>query len=143
MEHIPIPATKIFSHNLLTVCFPNSSAGKEFACNAGDCRFDSWIGKIRCRKDRLSTPVFLGFPCVSAGKESASNAGDLGSIPGLARSPGERKGYTLQYSGLRSPWATVHGVAKSRTLLSDFHFPLFRDLISLSPGQTILSSVFL
>ena len=40
------------------------------------------------RRDRLPTPVFLGFPCGSAGKESACNVGDLGSIPGLRRSPG-------------------------------------------------------
>ena len=50
----------------------------------------------------------LGFPCGSAGKESACNAGDLGAIPGLGRSLGEGKGYTLQYSGLEnsmdSPW---------------------------------------
>ena len=37
-----------------------------------------------------------------AGKESACNAGDLGSIPGLGRSPGEGKGYPLQYSGLEN-----------------------------------------
>ena len=43
---------------------------------------DSWIGKICWRKDRLPTPVFLGFPCGSAGKESACNAGDPGLIPG-------------------------------------------------------------
>ena len=42
------------------------------------------------------------FPSVSAGKESACNAGDLGSIPGLGRSPGEGKGYLLQYSGLEN-----------------------------------------
>ena len=46
--------------------------------------------------------------CGSAGKESACNARDLGSIPGLGRSPGEGKGYPLQYSGLEnsmdSPW---------------------------------------
>jgi len=42
----------------------------------------------------------LGFPCDSADKESASNAGDPGSISGLGRSPGEQKGYPLQYSGL-------------------------------------------
>ena len=51
---------------------------------------------------------YLGFPCGSAGKESACNVGDLGSIPGLGRSPGEGKGYPLQYSGLDnsmdSPW---------------------------------------
>ena len=44
----------------------------------------------------------LGFPCGSAGKESTCNAGDLGSIPGLERSPGEGKGYPLQYSGLET-----------------------------------------
>ena len=42
------------------------------------------------------------FPCGSAGKESTCNAGNLGSIPGLGRSPGERKGYPLQYSGLEN-----------------------------------------
>ena len=60
--------------------------------------------------------VFLGFPCGSAGKESACNAGDLGSIPGLERSPGEGKGYPLQYSGLvNSMDCIVYGVAKSWT----------------------------
>ena len=44
----------------------------------------------------------MGFPCASAGKESACNAEDLGSIPGLGRSPGEGKGYPLQYSGLEN-----------------------------------------
>ena len=46
-------------------------------------------------KDRLPTPVFLGFCLGSAGKESAFNEGDLGLIPGLGRSPGEGKGYPL------------------------------------------------
>ena len=41
--------------------------------------------------------------CSSAGKESTCNAGDLGLIPGLGRSPGEGKGYPLQYSGLENP----------------------------------------
>ena len=49
----------------------------------------------------LPTPVFLGFPCGSAGKESTCSA-DLGSISGLGRSPGEGKGYPLQYS-----WASL------------------------------------
>ena len=62
--------------------------------------FDSWVGKILWRRDRLPTPVFLGFPCGSAGKESACNAGDLGSIPGLGRSLGEGNGCPLQDSGL-------------------------------------------
>ena len=47
--------------------------------------------------------------------------GDLGSIPGLGRSPGEGKGYPLQYSGLdNSMDCIVHGVTKSQTQLSDF-----------------------
>ena len=85
--------------------------------------FNSWVRKIRWRRDKLPIPVFLGCPGRSAGKESACNAGDLGSIPGLGRSPGEGKGYPLQYSGLENfTDCTPHGVAKSWTQLSDFHF---------------------
>ena len=62
-----------------------------------------------------------GFPDGSAGKESACNTGDLGSIPELGRSPGEEKGYPLQYSGLENSMdCVVHGVAESRTRLSNF-----------------------
>ena len=43
-----------------------------------------------------------GFPCGSAGKESTCNTGHLGSIPGLGRSPGEGKGYPLQYFDLEN-----------------------------------------
>ena len=65
----------------------------------------------------------MGFLYGSAGKESACNVGDLGSIPELGRSPGEGKGYPLHYSGLENSMdCTDHGVAKSRTRLSDFHF---------------------
>ena len=91
-------------------------------------RFDSWVREIHWKRDRLPTPVFLGFPGSSDGKESTCDAWDLGSIPGLGRSPAEGKGYPLQYSCLensvdRGAWqAVVHGVAKSRTRLSDFHF---------------------
>ena len=84
-----------------------------------------FLPKIRWRRDRLPTPVFLGFPCGSAGEESACNAGDLSLIPGLGRSPGEGKDYPLRYSGLEnSTECIVHGVAKRRTQLSDFHFHL-------------------
>ena len=51
---------------------------------------------------RYTLNKILGFPCGSAGKESACNAGNLGSLPGLGRSPGEGKGYPLQYSGLEN-----------------------------------------
>ena len=64
----------------------------------------------------------LGFPDSSAGKESACNAGDPSSIPGSERSAGEGIGYPLQYSGLENSMDIVHGVAKSQTRLSDFHF---------------------
>ena len=65
----------------------------------------------------------LGFPGGLDSKESACNVGDLGSIPGLGRSLGEGKGYPLQYSDLENSIdCIVHGVAKSRTRLSDFHF---------------------
>ena len=70
----------------------------------------------------------MGFPVGSDGKESACNVGDLGSIPGLGGSPGGGNGHPLRYSGLENSmdrslqWATVHGVAKSQTGLSDFHY---------------------
>ena len=65
-------------------------------------------------------------------KESACNAGDLGSIPELGRSPGEGKGYPLQYSGLENSMdCIVHGVAKSQTRLSDFHFHSYFPFIFL------------
>ena len=81
--------------------------------------FDSWVGKIPWRRDRLPTPAFLGFPCDSAGKEYACKAGDLGSVPSLGKSPGEGKEYPCQYSGLENPMD--YTVAKSHTRLSDFH----------------------
>ena len=59
---------------------------------------------------------------------NAGNIRDTGLIPGLGRSPGEGKNYPFQYSGLENSMdSIVHGVAKSRTRLSDFtftfHFP--------------------
>ena len=68
----------------------------------------------------------MGFPGGSDGKKSARSAGDPDSIPGSGKSPGEGNGKPLQYSCLENPldrgaWqATVHGVAKSQTRLSDF-----------------------
>ena len=67
----------------------------------------------------------MGFPDGLGGKESAYNAGDPGLVPGLGRSPGKGNGNPLQYSCLenamdRGAWqATVHGVAKSWTQLSN------------------------
>ena len=83
------------------------------------------VGKICWRRDRLRTPGFLGFPCGSADEESTCNAGDLGLIPVLGRSPGEGKGYPLQYSRVENSMnCIVHGVTKSWTQLSDFDVSL-------------------
>ena len=89
-----------------------SSLIAQLVKNLPECRrpqFNCWVRKIRWRRDRLPTPVFLGFPCGSAGKESACSVGDLGSSPGLGRSPGEGKGLSSpvfwpgEFHGLYSP----------------------------------------
>ena len=73
---------------------------------------------------------YLGFPRGSEVKASARNVGDLGSIPGSGRSPGEENGNPFQYSCLENPmdggawWATVHGVTKSQTRLSNLTITL-------------------
>ena len=66
-----------------------------------------------------------GFPSSSVGKESACNAGDVALITGLGRSPGEGNVIPLQYFCLENSmdrgawWATVHGIAKCQTRISD------------------------
>ena len=76
--------------------------------------FNSWVRKIHWGRNRLPAPVFLDFHCDSAGKESTCNAGDLNLIPVFGRSPGEGKGYPLQYSGLENSMdCIVHGVTES------------------------------
>ena len=76
-----------------------------------------------CLSDPGLLAIGFGLPNGSAGKESACSVGDLGSIPGLGKYPGEGKGYPLQYSGLENSMdCVVHGVTKSWTRLSNFHF---------------------
>ena len=89
-----------------------------------------WIRVLFCwRRDKLPTPVFLGFPCGSAGKEFACDMGDLGLIPGLGRSPGEGKGYPLRYSGLENSMdCIVHGVAKESDTTERLLLLLLSDL---------------
>ena len=72
---------------------------------------ESWKWTHHADINSLTIKWKSGFPCGSAGKEPACNAGDLGSIPGLGKSPGERKGYPLQ----NSMECIVYGVAKSWT----------------------------
>ena len=76
-----------------------------------------WILKL----NKGHVVSFLSFP----GKESSCSAGDLGLIPGSGRFPGESNSYSFHYFCLKNSmdkrawWATVHGVAKSQTQLSD------------------------
>ena len=83
----------------------------------------------------------------SDGKASARNAGDLGLISGLGRSPGEGNGNPFQYSCLENSmdggpwWATVHGVTKSQTGLSDFTFIFNTRFAILNIKCTIHSAV--
>ena len=106
--------------------FPESSVGKEFACNAGDP--GSIPGSGRSAGEGIGYPLHYSWASLVAqlvGIESGYNAGDLGLIPGLGRSPGEGKGgsFSLQYSGLQnSRDCIVHGVTKGWTRLSDFDF---------------------
>ena len=82
-----------------------------------------WLTGCRLLTSHLDPPptASKGFSGGSEVKASACNAGNLGSIPGSERSPGEGNGNPPQYSCLENPmdrgawWATVHGVAKSRT----------------------------
>ena len=80
-----------------------SSAGKESTLPCRRSWFHSRVRKVSWRRDKLPTPIVIGFPGGSDGKESAYNAGGLGSIPGLGRSLGGGHGNPLQYSCLESP----------------------------------------
>ena len=85
----------------------------------GESKIQNLICQYLKSKYRLPRECSPG----SARKESTCNVGDLGSIPGLGRCPGGGKGYPLQYSGLENPMGyIVHGVTKSQTQLSDYHF---------------------
>ena len=78
---------------------------------------------VLCKRN--STEKIWGFPGGSVVKNPSAKARDQVLIPGLGRSPGEGNGNTLQYFCLENPmhggawWATVHGIAKSQTQLSD------------------------
>ena len=114
------------------VGFSGSSAGKRIRLQCRRPRFDSWVGTIPQRRNRLPTPVFLDFHGGLVGKESVCNVGDLGSIPGLGRPAGGGHGNPLQYCCLENPhwqrslaccspgshsvehdWVTKHSTAKS------------------------------
>ena len=80
---------------------------------------------IRCRRERLPSPIFLGLLCGSADTQCACNVRDLDSTPGFGRSPGKGKGCPLQYSCLQNSMDhVVYGVIKRWTRLKGFllHF---------------------
>ena len=91
-----------------------------------DTSFVSPICYLMMGRKNSGLSSLLGFPGGSnTKKKSACSTKDLGLIPGLGRSPAEGNGNLLQHSCLEKIldreawWATVHGVTKSRTRLSD------------------------
>ena len=88
--------------------------------------FDRWIIQLAVNSYLRVPNTQWGFPDDSVVKNLPAVAEDSGLIPGLGRSPGEGNNNPLQYSCLGNPcmdreawWATVHGLAKSWTQLSD------------------------
>ena len=108
-----------------SVFLTRTSCHKTTHANGYYGAWPGWAGWISVLPLTIWEKYFTGGSEV---KSSASNAGDPGSIPGSGRSPGEGNGNPLQYSCLENPmdrgawWATVHGVPKSRTWLSNFTF---------------------
>ena len=87
----------------------------------------SWVRKFPWRKDRLPTPVFLGFPCGSAGKESTCNVGNLGSILGWEDPLEKGKATHPSILARRIPWTVYSPWAHkeldmTERLLLHFHF---------------------
>ena len=109
--------------------FPRAASGKEPACLCWRPKrrgYDPWVRKIPCRsKYKDVTWDFPGGAVVENPPTNAGDTRDVGSIPGSGKSPGGGCGSPRQYSCLGNPtdrgaWqATVHGVAKSQTRLSD------------------------
>ena len=101
--------------------FPDSSVGKESTCNAGD--HSSIPGLGRSAGEGIGYP--LQYSCASlwlSWWRIHLHCGRPGFNPWVGKIPGEEKGYPLQYSGLgNSMDYVVHGVAKSRTQLYEFH----------------------
>ena len=102
-----------------------------------------WEGSLKKKE-------YIFVPDGSDSKESTCNAGDPGSIPESRRFPGEGHGNPLQYSCLensmdRGAWqTTVHGVAKSQTWLSNWHFHIIWTAELLCcPPETITTLLLL
>ena len=115
---------KLYTHWKTILHFPfslpDSSAGKESACNAGDPRLIPGSG--RSAGEGIVYPLQCSWASLVVQLvKTVCNAGDLGLIPGVGRSPWEGNSYSLQYSALEnSVDCLVHGVTKSRTQLRNF-----------------------
>ena len=108
--------------------FPHSSVRKESTCNAGDP--SSIPGLRRSAGEGIGYPLQYSWASLVAQlvKNPPAMAGDLDLIPGLGRSPGEEKGHPLRCSGLENSMDCIfHGVAKSWTRLSNFHFTISKN----------------
>ena len=136
---LPIGHLYVFSGEISQVCCPFAVCFLLLSCMS--CLYILEINPLGCITNVFSQSIgyffilfmvsfalqkLINLISGSDSKASACNAGDPGSIPGSGRSLGEGNGNPLQYSCLENPmdrgawWATVHGVAKSRTRLSDF-----------------------
>ena len=127
MALLAVRSVRAVVGSLRTISAPSRGPGDCERVQSGSC-----APALLCCREALGDVVYCSLPEVGTKlnkqevKASACNAGDLGSIPGSGRCPGEGNGNPLQYSCLENPmdrgawWATVHGVAKSRTRLSDF-----------------------
>ena len=108
----------------------HDSATKQQQTFLGFALYNYWSSEVHFLKVSIICQLKprSGFPGGSERKESTYNAGDLASISGLGRRPGKGNGYPLQYTCLensmdRGAWrAAIHGITKSWTQLSDFHF---------------------
>ena len=122
----PGNSTGVDCHFLLQGIFPTQGSNPGLPhCRQTLYRLSHQGSPIRT-KVKLKLRLLVGrLPYSSDGKESACNAGDLGMTPGSGRSPEEGNGNPLQCSCLENSmdrgawWATVHGVSKSQTQLSD------------------------
>ena len=95
--------------------FPDSSVGKESACNAGDLGLIPGFG--RSTGEGIGSPLQYSWASLVAQlvkNPSTCNTGDLGLTPGLRRTPGKGKGYPLQYSGLENSMDKSMGSQKVR-----------------------------
>ena len=142
---LPNPGIKPGFHALQADSLPSEPTGKSFRNVERICISSHWVSVYSSiskglRLDDCWCPFqppkydrycsfwanfgdTYGFPGGSDGKESTCNVGNPGLIPGLGRSAGEGKSYSLQYSGLENSMdCIVHRVAKSGTRLSNFQW---------------------